>query len=124
MASKKQLKIYAKKLKENPTKSEIVAKKLIKKANIPFMEQIPFKYYILDFIITNRLLIVEIDGGYHKNRREKDKQRDIFCNKMGLKVLRIKNENVNSIIRKIKNYPKVKNYKYKLRNILNKIDRI
>lgn len=124
MATKRQLKIYAKKLKDNPTKSESIAKKLLKKANIPFREQIPFKYYILDFIVTNRLLIVEIDGGYHKNRSLKDKKRDIFCNEMGLKVLRIKNENVNSIIKKVKKYPIVKDYKTKLNRIIRKVDAI
>ncbi len=121
MATKKQLLAYAKKMKKNPTKSEEIARVLLKKAKIPFRQQIPFKYYILDFIVFNRLLVVEIDGGYHQERSIKDQKRDAFCKQMGLKVLRIKNENVNTIISRVRRFGKVSNYKNKLQIILKKL---
>lgn len=118
MATKKKLQEYAKKMRLNPTSDEAKAKLLLKKAKIPFKQQVPFKYYILDFIILNRLLVLEIDGGYHKERTKKDIQRDKFCKEKGLKVLRIKNENVNTVINRIKKFTKIKNYKEKLKIIL------
>lgn len=118
MATRKQLIGYAKKMRNNPTQSERKAGELLKKARIPFREQVPFKYYILDFIITNRLLVLEIDGGYHKDRAWKDEQRDKFCKKLGLKVLRIKNENVDTVVRRVKRFKTIKNYKKKLDTIL------
>lgn len=121
MATKKQLIKYAKKMRNNPTKSEEIAKNLLKKAKIPFKTQVPFKYYILDFIITNRLLVLEIDGDYHKDTVWKDEQRDKFCKNLGLKVLRIKNENVNTVVSRVKRFKIIKNYKQKLNVILNKI---
>lgn len=121
MATKKQLLAYAKRMRKNPTSSEKRAKAILKANNIPFKEQVPFKYYILDFIISNRLLVLEIDGGYHKERSEKDKKRDDFCKNLGLKVLRIKNENVETVAKRIKRFTKIKNYKEKLKIILKKL---
>lgn len=121
MATKKKLKAYARRMRNNPTNSEEKARVLLKKARIPFRQQVPFKYYILDFIISNRLLVLEVDGGYHKERTLKDKKRDEFCKKMGLKVLRIQNENVDTVIARIRRFAKVKNYKEKLERILNSL---
>ena len=119
--TKNQLIGYARRLRTYPTKSEDKARKLLRKYNIPYKFQVPFKYYILDFIITNRLLVVEIDGGYHKDRKHKDKIRDNFCKTNGLKVLRIKNHEVNTLIKKIKAFKKVPNSKVKLNSILNNL---
>ncbi len=115
------LRARAKKMREKPTKAEKHARIALKRSRINFKEQVPFKYYILDFIIQNRLLVLEIDGGYHKTRSWKDKKRDEFCNNLGLKVLRIRNENVKSVISKVKKYPRVKNYKQKLKIIMDKV---
>ncbi len=114
------LKRYAKKMRDNPTPSEKAARIALKRARIAFKEQVPFKYYILDFLILNRLLVLEIDGGYHKTRSWKDKKRDEFCKNLGLKVLRVKNGD-ETIVKKVKKYAKVKNYKSKLKKIMDKI---
>lgn len=121
MATKKQLIGYAKKMRLNPTESEKKARLALKKAKIPFKEQVPFKYYILDFLIENRLLVLEIDGGYHNERSKKDKKRDDFCKSLGLKVLRIKNENVDTVVSRVKRFTKIKNYKSKLQIIMKKL---
>lgn len=121
MATKKQLQTYARRMKANPTMGEQQAKKALKKARIGFKTQVPFKYYILDFIIPNRLLILEIDGSFHNKRKEYDKRRDKFCRYMGLKVLRVKNGD-KSLIKKIKKYPRIKNYKIILEKIMKKIN--
>ena len=121
MATKKQMIGYAKKMRLEPTRSEHAAKLALKKAKIPFKQQVPFKYYILDFIIPNRLLVLEIDGGYHTTRSEKDKKRDDFCKRLGLKVLRIKNENVHTVVSRVRRFDKVRGYKKKLEQILNSL---
>ncbi len=118
---KSKLKIYAKKLRDNPTRSESKAASLMRKANIGFLEQVPFKYYILDFIVPSRLLIVEVDGWSHKKRKAYDGRRDKFCLSRGLNVLRIKNEDVGRIITEIKRFPKIKGFKKKLEEILKKL---
>lgn len=122
MANQKQLKAYARTLRKKATPSEQKAKKALKSARIAFKFQVPFKYYILDFLIPSRLLIVEVDGGYHKTRTLKDKRRDKFCRSMGLKVLRIKNKNVGTIVAKVKKYSRVKNFKAKLQEIMNSLN--
>jgi len=121
MGTKKQMIGYAKKMRKNPTASEEKARLALKAARIPFKCQVPFKYYILDFIISNRLLVLEVDGGYHTERVEKDRKRDEFCRKMGLKVLRIKNEDVGTVVRRVKRFGTIKGYKAKLEAILKKV---
>lgn len=118
MPSQTQLKAYARRLRLKPTPSEVKAYKALKGARIGFKFQVPFKYYILDFLIPSRLLVLEIDGGYHKTRSWKDKKRDKFCRDMGLKVLRVKNHNVKTVVSKVKRFVKVKNFKTKLFKIM------
>lgn len=121
MATKRQLIGYANKMRKNPTASEKIARLALKKARILFKEQVPFKYYILDFLIYNRMLVLEIDGGYHKERNKKDEKRDEFCKALGLKVLRIKNENVNTVVSRVKRFSIIRNYKKKLEVIINSL---
>ena len=58
---------------------------------IPFYFQYPVgPYYTADYLI-NEILDVELDGPYHNNpeQKEKDKRRDLYFIKMGYKVLRV-----------------------------------
>lgn len=114
MISKKELFSHAKRMRNSPTPSEDRAVKLLRNSNIPYKRQVPFGFYILDFIVTNRLLVVEIDGKVHDAKAKYDKQRDDFCRKMGLKILRVKNEDVEKLITKIKRFKKEKDYKKKV----------
>lgn len=112
----KLLKAKAKELKVSPTSAEKRAMDLLKKNKIKFYSQVVFGFYIIDIVIPNRLLILEIDGGYHETRKEHDKKRDEFCRDMGMEVLRVKNENVNSVIKKVKAFKLKKGYssRYKI----------
>lgn len=52
-------------------------------------------------------LVVELDGPIHESKKEYDKNRDIVINNLGLRVLRIKNEeteDVEMVLEKIRNY--------------------
>lgn len=50
-----------------------------------------FGRYIFDFMIPSLDLVVEVDGPRHdtKEIRKKDKARDKFCKKKGLRVVRL-----------------------------------
>lgn len=62
--------------------------------NIKFRRQHPIKDYIVDFFSYELQLIIELDGGYHQNpeQKEKDELRDSHLAALGYKVLRYKNE--------------------------------
>ena len=120
MVGIKELLRLSREMRKNPTPSEKKAMDLLKKAGIKYKSQCVFGFYIPDIIVTNRLLIVEIDGKIHDTQRERDQRRDKFLKDMGMKVLRVRNENVASIVKKVKKYPIVKGYKDKFRTIKQK----
>ena len=69
------------------------------------------KFYIADFLLTRRKLIIEVDGGYHSQveQQAKDVSRDLELKKLGYSTLRLSNElilsseeNRRAIIERIK----------------------
>lgn len=54
------------------------------------------KFYICDFVIFSKKVVIEIDGASHntEERKKKDKQKDKDLIKLGYKVLRISNGHV------------------------------
>ena len=52
--------------------------------------------YIVDFYCHSVRLIIEVDGAIHDNQTEEDQKRDLILQGKGLKVLRIKNEEIHS----------------------------
>ncbi|WP_345227316.1 endonuclease domain-containing protein [Hymenobacter koreensis] len=75
-----------------------------------FENQVVFGFYILDFVIPSKLLIIEIDGESHLAQREHDQKRDAFCVALGLKVLRIPNRLANTAAYEASLYPDVEGY--------------
>jgi len=63
--------------------------------------------YIVDFYCPKTKLIVELDGGQHYNEDEnkKDRIRDYYMKKLGIKILRLSDrevfENLNGVIERI-----------------------
>lgn len=106
----------ATKMRKNPTHSELLACNIldahIGKGNYIFQQV--FGFYILDIVIKDRLLIVEIDGIYHMGREIRDSKRDSFCNRCGMRVLRIENHQVPDIISHINKYNKIQGWELKL----------
>lgn len=112
---------YSKKLEEelriNATDSEKRFRAKLKFANVRFDFQKTFldnnSWYIADFYLPDYNMIVEIDGGYHRNadQKKKDRKRDSFFRKLGYIVFRIKNadaDNVSAdeVVNLIKKYAK------------------
>ena len=60
-------------------------------------------FYVADFYCASRKLIIELDGKHHEfgEQKEYDKARDIIMNEMGLKIIRIKNEELENDIEKV-----------------------
>lgn len=91
--------LYRMKLKNMPTKSEVIFKKYLIENKVVFMFQKGFLnpfHRIVDFYIPNGQIIIEIDGGYHKETVEKDANKDKIWGKMGYTTIRITNDEVNS----------------------------
>lgn len=65
------------------------------------------KYFIPDFYCAEKSVIIEVDGKIHKFQKEKDEHREEILKSMGLKILRISNEefkDIYAILKKIKDF--------------------
>jgi len=92
----------ASELRSNSTESEKKFKIYLKLLGIKYAFQYPIypekSFFIVDFFLPKERLIIEIDGGYHKDRKQeaKDKLRDkVLLEQCGFKTIRIKNEDVD-----------------------------
>lgn len=59
-----------------------------------FKTQCIFGFYILDFVIVPKLLVVEIDGESHLNKVDYNHIRNSFIEACGLSILHLKNREV------------------------------
>ncbi len=107
--NKKSITELARELRKNQTPSE---KKLWEELRLrrlygfKFLRQKPIihrKYqnktyfYIADFYCAQKKLVIELDGKIHEKQKDYDIQRDIVMKKLGLRVLRIRNEELNDM---------------------------
>lgn len=95
---------YRRELKERITAQEYKVMSLLEKHNIRFMFQKGFiagdNFVIADFYLPRPLkLVIEIDGYYHETEKQKkrDKNKDWYYSQRRFKVLRIKNEQIDSL---------------------------
>jgi very-short-patch-repair endonuclease len=68
-----------------------------------FRRQHAISQFIADFYCHEKRLIIEVDGGYHNQpcQAERDLQRTFELEKLGIKVLRFTNEQVENDIDKV-----------------------
>lgn len=89
-----------------PSKLEELMKKHLDSWSIRYEDQYIFyifkkdwivKYYIADFYLPDRKLIIEVDGKFHEKHKQHDKQRtkDIQDQYPGIEVLRFTWKDVN-----------------------------
>ena len=96
--------------RKNPTEAESVLWDMLKgnKLGAHFRRQHIILDYIVDFICLDKGLIIELDGGYHNDPRQKeyDEARTAHLYRLGYTELRFKNEellcNPDAVIQKIK----------------------
>lgn len=88
----------AREMRKNPTEAESVLWPFLSgdKMGAHFRRQHPVFGYIPDFICISHRLIIEVDGGYHfeGEQPEKDEERTLQVNQAGYVVLRFTNEEV------------------------------
>lgn len=88
---------YRSQLIDRATKEEVLLKRWLDEVNVRYLFQKGFLkpfHRIVDFYIPKKKIIIEIDGGYHKNTRLKDSQKDTIWGQKGFKTYRILNEQV------------------------------
>ena len=61
---------------------------------VRFRRQVVIGRFIADFYCAERGVVVEVDGGVHLARRERDAERDRLFAALGLSVVRVLNEDV------------------------------
>lgn len=109
----------ARELRKNPTPSEKLLWKYLRKRQLKgykFLRQKPFVheqrenkryFYIADFYCAELKLVIEVDGKIHDFQKSYDYQRDLVLNGLSLKVLRVKNEeliNLEGVLGRILEY--------------------
>ena len=85
---------YAKENRKKKTPAELELFKLLRRWNIKFRTQRMIDYYIVDFLIPDRWLVIELDGAYHSTRTNYDKRRDNYLRRKGFTIVRFINEAV------------------------------
>lgn len=98
-------------LRKEMTEAEQTLWSRIRKRQIKglkFRRQHPINQFVADFYCHEKKLVIEVDGGCHdgETQSERDEQRTFELKKLGIKVLRFRNEEVtddmDGVIEKIK----------------------
>ena len=76
-----------------------------KQLSVKFNRQHIFGDYIVDFVCIEKGLVIEVDGGYHSEyeQREKDEFRTQRLRDMGFHVIRFKNEDIEGNLPEVLN---------------------
>jgi len=110
---KPKLKVLARNLRNDSTKSEIYLWKHLKGKQMmgyDFHRQKPLDNYIVDFFCHELMLAVELDGYTHQMEEvmEKDEKKEKRLNELGVNVLRFQDEevynDVENVVREIEAY--------------------
>jgi very-short-patch-repair endonuclease len=76
------------------------------KLGVHFRRQQVIAGFIVDFYCYKAGLVIELDGGVHDKQIEEDAQRDKALKEMGLRIVRIRNEeiliNLSAVLGKIR----------------------
>jgi very-short-patch-repair endonuclease len=90
---------YARILRQRQTEAEEKLWQLVRNRKLnglKFRRQHPLDKYIADFYCHEKRLVIELDGGVHKSKlqQEIDEERTSVLIKLGMTLLRFKNEDV------------------------------
>ena len=99
------IKIAARKLRHEQTAAEKVlwdelrarklqGRKFLRQHPITFDYFRQKRFLIADFYCSEAKLLIEVDGGIHEEQEDYDKARDLLVRRLGLRVLRFRNEDV------------------------------
>ena len=104
------LKEFARHNRREMTKTETILWNVLRSEfrGLKFRRQHPIGDYIADFLCLSEKLVIEVDGGYHNEpqQQQEDQWRTEFLQSKGYRVIRFKNEDVDTevkgVIRRIK----------------------
>ncbi len=93
----------ARELRRNQTPAETILWTVLRNrkfCGLKFLRQHPIRceigwrehFFIGDFYCAEKKLVLELDGKIHDYQQEHDAERDLLVRNLGLKVLRIKND--------------------------------
>ena len=133
--NKKTIIEFARELRRNQTSAEKIFWQVVRNRRFDgkkFLRQHPLIYenindkklsfFIADFYCAEHKLVVELDGKIHDYQKDYDEQRDFIIEEMGLRVVRIKNEELQDIekvkekIRRHFNSPPSESFRDSLKN--------
>ena len=105
------LKDFARQNRQNGTLAEDILWQHIRSKSLGFeiRRQHIIADFIADFVCLDKMLIIEVDGGYHSERTqiEDDTLRTEQLNSLGFRVIRFQNEdilyNIDSVLQEILN---------------------
>ena len=99
---------HARRLRQNLTDAERVLWRALRELDNQggrFRRQHRIGHYVVDFACTPAKLVVEVDGGQHAWRADKDAERTAFLESRGYRVIRFWNnevlENLEGVVEKI-----------------------
>ncbi len=84
-------------LRKEPGEAEIKLwgyLRTLRESGVHFRRQHAIETYIVDFCAVRNKLIIEVDGGHHREQKEYDKERTEFLESNGFRVLRFWNGDV------------------------------
>jgi len=87
----------AKQLRKNQTEAERILwnrLRLRQIAGIKFRRQQPIESYIVDFMSFEKRLIIEMDGGQHREEQKRDHERDRILKENGFRIVRFWNNEI------------------------------
>ena len=99
--------LLAKNSRKNGTGCEKILWKYVLKDNkYHWVKQRIIKGFVVDFYCDYLKLVIEVDGSSHNipSNILSDKERTVILESLGIKILRLRNEEIQSIIHDIKKY--------------------
>jgi len=91
------LKPLGRRLRTEPTKAEKVLWAALRKRSLlgfRFQRQRAFEKFIVDLYCSQARLVIEVDGPIHDQQQADDANREEYLKRIGLTVLRFRNEDV------------------------------
>jgi very-short-patch-repair endonuclease len=113
-------KSFRRQLEHRATQAERAFQERLLDAKIGHQFQVVIGPFIVDFWVPKKLLVIELDGGYHwtPERINYDKRRDAFFAKHNIQTIRIPNEEATTFpIQSITDLPEPKPRGIHLRRI-------